>query len=366
MISKEECLEKVLSGGRFGGEEALFLMKEGDLVALGRMANLARDRKSPSGVVTFLIDRNINYTNICSSRCRFCAFYRRAGSPEAFLLTQEEIFERIEEALALGATQVMLQGGLHPGLKLPFFVSLLSRIKSKYPVTLHSFSPPEVVHMAETSGFSVKETLRALKEAGLDSLPGGGAEVLVDRVRKEVSPHKISSREWLNVMEAAHELGMKTTATMMMGSIETLEERLIHLAKIRNLQDRTGGFRAFIPWTYQPGHTELGGKSAGPIDYLKTLAVSRLFLDNIDHVQGSWVTQGKEIGQICLHLGEDDLGSIMIEENVVRATGVSFKISEEEMVDLIRRAGRIPAKRNTEYEIVRRYGECGGELSCEA
>jgi cyclic dehypoxanthinyl futalosine synthase len=346
---------KVQSRERITGDEALVLYCDADLLLLGKLAQECATARHPRNIATFVIDRNINYTNICTSKCRFCAFYRDSSSPEAYLLRHEVILEKIAEAVSLGATQIMLQGGLHPELGIDYFQDLLKKIKARFSVFIHSFSPPEIFHLAKRSGLTVADVLLALREAGLDSLPGGGAEILSDRVRALISPCKISSAEWLEVMEAAHHIGLKTTATMMIGSIETVEERIEHLSKVRDLQDKTGGFRAFIPWTFKTGNTELGGAEISPLAYLRTLALSRIYLDNIENIQGSWVTQGPDIGQITLFFGANDLGSIMLEENVVRAAGASYRLSEEEMVNLIRTADRIPAQRNTEYKIIKTY-----------
>lgn len=345
-----EIVERVSGGERISETDAVLLLRERDMLLLGSVADQICRSFHSENAVSYVIDRNINYTNICSSKCKFCAFFREKGDPDAYLLSKEEIFKKIEETVALHGTQIMLQGGLHPDLDLDYFTDLLSGIKEKYPVHIHSFSPPEIVHIAEASGISLKRTLEKLREAGLDSLPGGGAEILVDHVRQKISPKKISADLWLDVMKAAHSIGMRTTATMMMGSVETLEDRVEHLSKLRKHQDITGGFRAFIPWTFQPSHTELGGQPTSSIDYLRTLAVSRIFLDNFENIQGSWVTQGKEIGQLTLSFGANDLGSIMIEENVVRATGVSCKMSEEEMIRIIKATGKKAVKRNTNYE----------------
>lgn len=344
--------KKADSGKRISEDEALELLRGADLLTLGQLAQKSMRRFHPAETASFLIDRNINYTNICVSKCRFCAFYRNEGDADAYLLTLEEIIEKISEAVALGATQIMLQGGLHPGLGLDYFEPLLKKIKADFTVFVHSFSPPEIHHLSKLSGLPLEDVLKRLRDAGLDSLPGGGAEIFSERVRHEVSPEKISGKIWLEVMEAAHRAGLKTTATMMMGSIETFQERIEHLKSIRELQDRTAGFRAFIPWTFKAGNTDLGGSEASSIDYLKTLAVSRIYLDTIENIQGSWVTQGKDIGQMSLFFGANDLGSIMLEENVVRAAGSSNKITKAEMVDLIRRAGKVPVQRNTEYKIV--------------
>ncbi|MCL5292018.1 MAG: dehypoxanthine futalosine cyclase [Actinobacteria bacterium] len=336
-------------------EEAVSLIESGNIHDLAEAADALRRRLHPENIVTFIIDRNINYTNVCISKCRFCAFYRTKEDKEAYVLSKDEMFRKIEETVELEGTQIMLQGGLHPELQIDFYEDLLESIKSRFSVTIHSFGPPEIAHISRLSGIPVAETIRRLHAAGLDSLPGGGAEILVDHVRAEVSPNKISATKWLSVMREAQLLGLKSTATMMLGGAESISDRVTHLAAIRKLQDETGGFRGFIPWTYQPGFTDLGGSVTSVQDYLRTLAVSRLYLNNFDHVQGSWVTQGKEIGQITLSFGGDDLGSIMIEENVVKATGVTYKMSKEEMVRLIRATGRIPAKRDTKYEILEIY-----------
>ena len=345
-----EIAAGVLEDRRISEEEALWLLAEGDLLILGEIARRIAEKLHPEDAASYIIDRNINYTNICKSKCKFCAFYREEDSPEAYLLSKEEIFNKIRETVALHGTQIMLQGGLHPELDIDYFTTLLLSIKREFDIDIHSFSPPEIAHIAEVSRLSIKKTLEKLRNAGLDSLPGGGAEILVDHVRNKISPNKIDSGKWLQVVEEAHKIGMKTTATMMLGSIESLEDRIDHLSKLRNLQDRTNGFRAFIPWTFQPGHTELGGDSVSSIDYLRTLAVSRLFLDNFANIQGSWVTQGQEVGQLTLSFGANDLGSIMIEENVVAATGVAYKMSEDEMIQLINDTGRKAVKRNTGYE----------------
>lgn len=355
MQSLQHLYEKIEADARISDDEALRLLGEADFLELGRLAQHAMRRFHTGDAVTFLIDRNINYTNICVSRCRFCAFYRDITAPDAYLLSAEEILEKVSEAVQIGATQIMLQGGLHPNLPLEYFEDVLRKIKARFVVTLHSFSPPEIHHFAQRSGLSITDVLLRLRDAGLDSLPGGGAEILSERVRHEISPGKITARRWLEIMEAAHRIRLQTTATMMMGCVETFEDRIQHLRAVRDLQDRTGGFRAFIPWTFTAGNTDLGGRETSSVDYLRTLAVSRIYLDNIPNIQGSWVTQGKEVGQMSLFFGANDLGSIMLEENVVRAAGASNRITEAEMVELIRRAGKTPLQRNTRYEIVKRY-----------
>ncbi len=342
-------------GERLSFDEAVFLFKEANFMELAHAADRARQKKHPEGIVTFLIDRNINYTNVCQNQCSFCAFYRPKGHPDAYVLSQEEIEKKVAETIDLSGTQIMLQGGINPDLRIDYYINMFKEIKRKFDIRIHSLSPPEIIHIAESEGISVTDALKELRKAGLDSLPGGGAEILVDEVRQKISPHKISAARWLEVMEEAQRLGLKTTATMMMGTVETIGERISHLQKVRDLQDRTGGFMSFIPWTFQPGNSALGGRPVSSIEYLRTLSVSRLFLDNFSNVQGSWVTQGKDIGQVCLSFGANDLGSIMIEENVVRAAGVSHRITVGEMVDLIRRTGKIPAQRDTEFNLLKVY-----------
>ncbi len=346
-------LARAADGSRISAEEARVVYRRADLLDLGEAARRRTTLLHGDGPVTYLIDRNINYTNVCENRCRFCAFYRQAGDADAFLLSHEDILEKVEDAVGHGATQIMLQGGLHPGLDLSWFTVLLRSIKTRYPVRLHSLSPPEILYLASKESLSAEMTLRRLAEAGLDSLPGGGAEILVDRVRHRISPRKIMSREWLSVMKTAHLLGLPTTATMMFGAGETAEDRVSHLESIRNLQDETGGFLSFIPWTFQPANTDLAGTGTSALDYLRTLALSRLFLDNVRNVQGSWVTQGPEIGQLALEFGANDLGSIMLEENVVRAAGTSYRLSRQEMERLITSAGRACAQRDTFFHIIR-------------
>ncbi|MBM4312052.1 MAG: dehypoxanthine futalosine cyclase [Deltaproteobacteria bacterium] len=350
--------DKMAAGERITTGEAAELLDGGDLLDLGRLADQRRRQLHPGNAATFQIDRNINYTNICECRCRFCAFFRDADAPDAYLLNIEQVLAKTDEAVRMGATQVMLQGGLHPDLGLEYFEELFRSIKQRFPIIIHSLSPPEVQHLAKLTGLDLPELLQRLRAAGLDSIPGGGAEILSDRVRREISPHKISSAQWLAVMEAAHAIGMHTTATMMIGSVETIAERVEHLALVRDLQDRTGGFRAFIPWTFKPGNSELEpAVEVSAFDYLRLLAVARIYFDNIPNIQGSWLTQGRDIAQVSLHFGANDLGSIMLEENVVAAAGAGSRITEQEMVDLIRRAGRVPKQRNTTYQIVKEYPE---------
>lgn len=337
---------------RITAKEAVELFEHGELLDLGLAADAVCRRMHPEPYRTYVVDRNINYTNICVSGCRFCAFYRDADSPEAYLLSDDGIHRKIAEAIGLGATQILMQGGLHPDLDITYYEALVRGIKERFEVHVHSLSPPEVVHIARVSGLTLEETISRLKNAGLDSIPGGGAEILSDASRESLSPNKCSAGEWLHVMETAHKLGVPTTATMMFGHRETFAERVEHLARIRALQDRTGGFTAFIPWTFQPENTELGGQAVGGYDYLRTLAISRLFLDNLPNIQASWVTQGDKVGQIALHFGANDLGSTMIEENVVAAAGVRFRMSEEELRRAIAEAGFEPRRRDTYYRLL--------------
>ena len=352
-------LERALSGERICEADALALLRSRDLVSVGRAADELRNRKTPSDRVTFVIDRNVNYTNVCYTDCDFCAFYRRPGDTrEGYLLPKAVIFKKIEETLALGGTALLMQGGHHPDLGVEYYEDLFSSIKARYPIHLHALSPSEVQHAARRSKLTIQETLTRLRDAGLDSLPGGGAEILVDRVRKIISPKKTTSAEWLGVMREAHRLGMSTTATMMYGHVETLEERVEHMRKIRSLQDELRGFRAFISWTFQSDGNRLAEqvprqRMPTSFDYLLTQAVSRIYLDNVDHIQSSWVTQGMKIGQVALAFGADDMGSIMIEENVVSAAGTTHRATVDDFVHAIRALGKIPVQRDTLYREVK-------------
>ncbi|NTU42440.1 MAG: dehypoxanthine futalosine cyclase [Nitrospirales bacterium] len=359
---------------RIDKEEALRLLTTADLLELGEMADGVRKGLHPEGRGTFIVDRNINYTNVCINKCRFCAFYRDESSPEAYILSKDEIFQKIDETIALGGTQILLQGGINPGLDLDYYRDLLSSIKERYSINVHGFSPPEITYLAERHNLSIRDTLTALRQAGLDSIPGGGAEILSDRVREVLSPKKIKSSQWLRVMEEAHLIGMRTTATMMFGSVETPEDIIEHLDVIRSLQDKTGGFTAFIPWSFQPGNTEIGQKTedrsqstehraqttdrirtATAVDYLRVLALSRVYLDNVRNVQASWVTQGVKMAQIALRFGANDFGSTMIEENVVKAAGVCYRVSKEDLIQAIKAAGFMPAQRDTYYTILKEF-----------
>ena len=318
------------------------------------MADDVRRRKHPAGVVTYIIDRNVNYTNVCVARCKFCAFYRPVGSSEGYTLGFEEIAKKIEETIALGGGQLLLQGGHNPDIPIEWYEDLFRKIKQRFPdFRLHALSPPEVIHISRLSQLPIPAVIARLMAAGLDSIPGGGAEILVDRVRKILNCYnKATADEWLGVMREAHRAGLRTTATMMYGTVETPEERVEHLFRLREVQDETGGFTAFITWSYQPEHTELGGTEATGVDYLRTLAIARLVLDNFDNLQASWVTQGGKVGQLSLGYGANDMGSVMIEENVVRAAGAEYCMDEFEVVRNIERAGFLPKRRNMHYEIL--------------
>ncbi len=334
-------------------EHALDMLRSDDLIGLGLEADAVRARLHPGGVITYQIDRNINYTNVCTEYCSFCAFYRPVGSPEGYVQPLESIFQKIDETLALGGTGILMQGGLHPGLKMDYYESLLRAIKARYPrLHLHCLSAPEVLNIAEICGISVRETIARLMDAGLDSIPGAGAEILDDEVRHRIARLKCSTEEWLMVHRTAHELGLRTTATMMFGCGENFEHRVRHLERVRQLQDDTGGFTAFIPWFFQREHTALGStikQEITAVDYLKTLAISRVFLDNILNVQASWLTPGHKICQIALRFGGNDVGSILIEENVVSAAGCLNKSTEAGLRQMISEAGFRPIKRDTLY-----------------
>jgi cyclic dehypoxanthinyl futalosine synthase len=346
-----DAISSAEQGRRLTFTAARVLYAEVDLLHLGQLANAVRFKHNPEPVVTYAVDRNINYTNICTSGCRFCAFWRDAAHPEAYVLDDAVFAKKLEETKALGGTHVLLQGGLNPDLDLAWHEDRIRLIRS-FGLHLHGYSPPEIMFMAERFGFTVEQVLGRFVNAGLGSIPGGGAEILVDRVRRIVSPGKADSQGWLGVMAAAHRLGLKTTATMMFGHVETSAERLIHLFRLRRLQDETGGFTAFIPWPYQPGRQTIEARPADGTVYLRTLAMARLVLDNFPHVQASWVTQGPRTGQVALFFGADDLGTTMIEENVVAAAGVSHRLDQAEMIRLIQTAGFKAIQRDTFYSQV--------------
>ncbi len=348
-----EILDAVVAGRRMQAAEAVELLRRGDLLELGLAADRVRNRTNDSGVATYNIDRNINYTNVCVYKCRFCAFYRPPGHAEGYLLPFEEIGRKVEETLALNGTGILMQGGVHPDLPLTYYEDLLSYLREHYPtVHLHAFSPPEIKFIAKLERMSFFDTIARLKAAGLASIPGGGAEVLSDGIRREVLAYpKCSADEWIDVMRQAHNNGLRTSATMMYGMGESLEARVEHFQRIRDLQDETGGFTAFISWTFQHDHTDMQDIPETYADeYLRTLAVSRLFIDNVEHFQTSWVTQGKKIGQLALTFGADDMGSIMIEENVVASAGTSYRMSQDEIEHLISSSGYEPRQRTNLYE----------------
>ena len=346
--------QRIEDGGRISADEALFVYHNAPTYWLARMADRVRARKHPAGVVTYIIDRNVNYTNVCVARCNFCAFYRPVGHSDGYVLGFDEIFRKIDETIAVGGVQLLLQGGHNPDLPLPWYEDLFRAVKERYPdFKLHALSPPEVVHISRMSKLAVPDVVQRLIAAGLDSIPGGGAEILVDRVRKLLNCYgKASADEWLDVMRHAHRAGLRTTATMMYGTVESDEERIEHMMRLRHLQDETGGFTAFITWSYQPEHTERGGREATGIEYLRTLALSRLVLDNFDNLQASWVTQGGKVGQLSLAFGANDMGSVMIEENVVRAAGASYCMDEVEIVRNVEDAGFVAKRRNMHYDIL--------------
>jgi cyclic dehypoxanthinyl futalosine synthase len=349
----ETTRRQVLSGGRITRDEAVALLRDGELLELGDLADSVRRRLHPEGVVTYIIDRNINYTNVCTAQCAFCAFYRDLPAQDGYVLNKSQLAQKIEETLALGGNQILLQGGLHPDLGIEFYEEMFRWMKSSYPTLwIHGLSPAEVKHVCRVSNLTTDEAVRRLVAAGLDSIPGGGAEVLSDRVRAIIGIAKGSTADWLEVMEVAHRQGLRTTATMMFGHVETLEERIDHLLALRELQDRTGGFTAFIAWTFQPENTALAGDEVTSFEYLRTLAVARVVLDNFPSVQASWVTQGGKIGQVSLRFGANDFGSLMIEENVVSAAGAHFRLTEAEIARNIQDAGFVPKRRTMHYEIV--------------
>ena len=345
---------KVSDGGRLDRAEALTLYVHAPTHLLGRLADGIRARRHPSRIVTYIIDRNVNYTNVCVAKCNFCAFYRAVGSAEGYVLGFDELFRKIDETIAVGGEQLLLQGGHNPDLPLEWYEDLFRAVKARYPAfRLHALSPPEILHLSRLSQLPVAAVIDRLIDAGLDSIPGGGAEMLVDRVRHELNCYsKASADEWLDVMRTAHRAGLRTTVTMMYGTVERLDERIEHLMRVRDVQDETGGFTAFIAWSFQPPHTERGGDEATAVEYLRTLAVARIVLDNVDNLQASWVTQGGKVGQLSLSYGANDMGSVMIEENVVRAAGAVFCMDELEIVRHVENAGFVPKRRNMHYDVL--------------
>jgi cyclic dehypoxanthinyl futalosine synthase len=362
MVSRNQdaLTEKILAGERISTTDALQL-HEFPLEELGALASVRRDLAKAKSygrrgreIVTYIVDRNINYTNVCNVYCKFCAFYRTEKDEDHYVLSFEQIDQKLDELSAVGGVQILMQGGHHPKLPFQWYIDLLHHIREKYPhINIHGFSPPEFQHFAEAFGMPLREVILEFKKAGLGSIPGGGGEILVDRVRRRISPLKINSDQWLEVMQIAHELGLKSSATMMFGHVETIGERIEHLQRIRDQQDRSGGFAAFICWTFQPQHTVLKVKqSAGVAEYLRTQALARIFLDNIDNVQSSWVTQGPGIGQVALRFGANDFGSVMMEENVVSSAGTTFRLNAAQIESLIRDAGYQPRRRNNWYELL--------------
>jgi cyclic dehypoxanthinyl futalosine synthase len=362
-MALRSIINKIALRERLSFDEALELYQKADFYQLAQLAHEVRLQKHPEPVVSYVVDRNINYSNVCICGCRFCAFYRPPGHPEAYVLARDELTRKIEETLHVGGTQILMQGGHHPDLPLAYYEDMLSFIKSRFPIHIHSFSPPEIVHFAKLEKNSLADVISRLRAAGLDSIPGGGAEILVDSVRNRVSPNKCSATEWLQVMEEAHRQGLRTTATMMFGHEEELRHRVEHLFALRDLQDRTGGFTAFIPWPFQPTNTAIHRSAETPIGYLRLLALSRVILDNFDNVQASWVTMGPKIAQVALHFGANDFGSTMIEENVVAAAGVHFRLSKREIRRLIHDAGFRAGQRTMTYQWVEATDECTHTLA---
>jgi cyclic dehypoxanthinyl futalosine synthase len=347
-------LDRILKGERLGLEEGITLWESSEIEKIGWAANQVMKKIHPEPITTFVVGRNINYTNICDTYCRFCAFYRAPGSKEGYVLPDETILQKIQETVDVGGTEILMQGGTNPDLPFSYYTDLLNKIKRHFPqITMHSFSPAEIMKMQEVSGLSQEEVVRQLHTAGLDSLPGGGGEILDDRIRSKISKLKGSWRDWMDVMQTAHRLGMGTSATMVIGFGESLEERVLHLLRVREAQDQTKGFLAFILWTFQPDNTNMKREKLSPEEYLKAVAISRLMLDNVPNFQSSWVTMGPTIGKKSLEYGCNDFGSTMMEENVVSAAGTTHKVNINRALQLIREAGKIPAQRNTRYETLR-------------
>lgn len=363
MSAIDLILDKTLKGERLGLEDTIRLFESNEIEKMGAAADVIMKRWHPDPIATFVIGRNINYTNVCDVYCRFCAFYRRPGSEEGYVLPDETIYQKISETIAVNGTEILMQGGTNPNLPFSYYTDILRGIKQRFPeITMHSFSPAEIMKMVEVSGLPLEQVVREIHAAGLDSLPGGGAEILDDRTRRKISRLKGSWREWMDVMQTAHRIGMNTTATMVIGLGESMEERALHLLRVREAQDEciankydSEGFLAFISWTFQPDNTNLKLDRQTPEEYLKTVAISRLVLDNIKNFQSSWVTMGPEVGKLSLQYGCNDFGSTMIEENVVSSAGATYKVNIESITQLIREAGKIPAQRNTRYDILRTF-----------
>lgn len=353
MSQIDEILDRAIQGQRLNLEDGIKLFESDELEKIGNAANKIKKRLHPENYVTFVIGRNINYSNICDTCCRFCAFYKKPGEEGGYILPTETILEKIKEMKEFGGTEVLMQGGNHPTLPFEFYINLLKDIKKEFPdVHMHSFSPSEIMKMKEVSGLSLEETLKQIHEAGLDSLPGAGAEILDDRTRNKISKLKISWQEWIEIMVTANNVGLPTTGTMVIGFGESMEERVLHLIRLRDAQDKSKGFSAFIPWIFQPDNTNMKAEKVSSEEYLKTVAISRLMLDNIPNIQASWVTVGAETGKKSLSFGANDFGSTMMEENVVSAAGTSNKINTNQILELIDETGYLPAQRNTKYEIL--------------
>jgi cyclic dehypoxanthinyl futalosine synthase len=358
MNNLNKIIEKVKENQRINIDEGLSLFRQADFLTLASLANNKRFLFHPQKKVTYVVDRNINYTNICVSGCKFCAFFKAPnqkddqGQNQGYIISKQELSQKIQETINLGGTQILLQGGMHPDLEIDYYVDLLTFMKDNFKIHIHGFSPPEIDFIAKKSSLSIAETISILRKAGLASIPGGGAEILCDEIRQKVSPNKCSSEEWLEVMRQAHLQGMRSSATMMFGHLEEDVHIFEHMDKLRNLQDETKGFTAFIPWTFQPDHTQITVKKKTSVEYLRVLAMSRLFFDNIDNIQASWVTQGDKIAQTALFFGANDMGSTMIEENVVAAAGVDFMLSKEELTRLITKAGFEPRQRDCYYNLL--------------
>ncbi|QHW30705.1 dehypoxanthine futalosine cyclase [Paenibacillus rhizovicinus] len=365
MANIDRILDKALQGERIGLEDCVTLFESDEIEKMGHVANQLMIRKHPEPITTFVVGRNINYTNVCDVYCRFCAFYRAPGSKEGYVLSDDTILKKIQETIDVGGTEILMQGGVNPDLPFSYYLDILRKIKQHFPdITMHSFSPAEIQKMVTISGLSLEQVLRELNQAGLDSLPGGGGEILDDRTRRKISRLKGSWTDWMDVMRTGHRIGMNATATMVIGFGEEMEERALHLLRVREAQDDciangydSKGFLAFIPWTFQPENTNMKREKATPEEYLKTLAISRITLDNIDNFQSSWVTMGPEIGKLTLSYGCNDFGSTMIEENVVSAAGTTHKVNIGSTLRIIREAGKIPAQRNTKYDILKVYEE---------
>ncbi|AIQ57325.1 cyclic dehypoxanthinyl futalosine synthase [Paenibacillus borealis] len=370
MSAIDLILDKTLKGERLQLEDTIRLFESNEIEKMGAAADIIMKRWHPDPLATFVIGRNINYTNVCDVYCRFCAFYRRPGSEEGYVLPDETIYQKIAETISVNGTEILMQGGTNPNLPFSYYTDILRGIKQRFPeITMHSFSPAEIMKMVEVSGLPLEQVMREIHAAGLDSLPGGGAEILDDRTRRKISRLKGSWREWMDVMQTAHRIGMNTTATMVIGLGESMEERALHLLRVREAQDEciankydSEGFLAFISWTFQPDNTNLKLDRQTPEEYLKTVAISRLVLDNIKNFQSSWVTMGPEVGKLSLQYGCNDFGSTMIEENVVSSAGATYKVNIESITQLIREAGKIPAQRNTRYDILRTFEDANAKI----